>query len=103
MTVARAAFDHLTVAASSLEAGVAHVERCLGVVVPPGGAHPLMATHNHLMRLGEGAFLEIIAPIPAQDRSASGGSTSTTPPCVLASKSRRGRTHVRPSGTRHRR
>ncbi|KYK50257.1 hypothetical protein A1D31_21330 [Bradyrhizobium liaoningense] len=63
MTVRRA-FDHLTVAASSLEAGVAHVRRCLGVVVPPGGAHPLMATHNHLMRLGEGAFLEIIAPDP---------------------------------------
>jgi hypothetical protein len=54
--------DHLTVAALTLEQGVAHVERALGVVVPPGGDHPLMATHNHLMRLGEGVFLEIIAP-----------------------------------------
>nr|WP_249816031.1 VOC family protein [Bradyrhizobium sp. 138] len=64
MTVRHAVFDHLTVGASSLEVGVAHVQRCLGVVVPPGGAHPLMATHNHLMRLVEGAFLEIIAPDP---------------------------------------
>lgn len=55
-------FDHLTVAALTLEQGVAHIERALGVVIPAGGAHPLMGTHNHLMRLGEGAFLEVIAP-----------------------------------------
>jgi glyoxalase-like protein len=58
-------FDHLTVAALTLEQGVAHIERALGVVIPAGGAHPLMGTHNHLMRLGEGAFLELIAPDPA--------------------------------------
>ncbi len=57
--------DHLTVAALTLEEGVAHVERQLGVAVPPGGAHPLMGTHNHLMQLGDGIFLEIIAPDPA--------------------------------------
>ncbi|MCP3371273.1 VOC family protein [Bradyrhizobium cajani] len=62
MIAPRAAFDHLTVAALSLEEGVAHVHRCLGVAPPPGGSHPLMATHNHLMQLGDGAFLEIIAP-----------------------------------------
>lgn len=57
-----AVLDHLTVAALTLEAGVEHVRHCLGVIVPPGGKHPLMATHNCLMRLGEGIFLEIIAP-----------------------------------------
>jgi hypothetical protein len=60
-----AALDHLTVAALTLEQGVEHVRRCLGVVVPSGGKHPLMGTHNCLMRLGEGVFLEIIAPDPA--------------------------------------
>jgi hypothetical protein len=60
----RASLDHLTVAALSLEQGVAHVHRALGVVAPAGGSHSLMATHNHLMRLGEGIFLEIIAPDP---------------------------------------
>lgn len=60
-----AALDHLTVAALTREQGVAHVQRRLGVVVPAGGAHPLMATHNCLMRLGEGVFLEIIAPDPS--------------------------------------
>src|SRR3954454_8971029 len=54
--------DHLTVAALTLEEGAAHIQRLLGVVPPFGGAHPLMGTHNHLMQLGEGAFLEIIAP-----------------------------------------
>lgn len=58
-------FDHLTIAALTLEQGMAHIERVLGVVIPAGGAHPLMGTHNHLMRLGEGAFLELIAPDPA--------------------------------------
>lgn len=60
-----AALDHITVAALSLEQGVAHVRNCLGVDVPPGGAHPLMGTHNCLMRIGDGVFLEIIAPDPA--------------------------------------
>jgi hypothetical protein len=66
MNRCHASLDHLTVAALSLEQGVAHVHRALGVVVPPGGSHRLMATHNHLMQLGDGLFLEIIAP----DRSA---------------------------------
>lgn len=56
-----AALDHLTVAALSLEQGVAHVQRALGVAVPAGGSHQMMATHNHLMQLGDDVFLEIIA------------------------------------------
>ena len=57
--------DHLVVGAATLEQGVAYVRDALGVIMPFGGAHPLMGTHNHLMRLGDGAFLEIIAVDPA--------------------------------------
>ena len=64
MIAPRASLDHLTVAALTLEQGVAHVQRLLGVAIPPGGAHPLMGTHNHLMQLGDGVFLEVIAPDP---------------------------------------
>ena len=53
--------DHIAVAASSLEVGVAYVEEMLGVSVPKGGEHPSMATHNHLMQLGNNTFLEVIA------------------------------------------
>ena len=58
------AFDHLAVAAADLHAGAAHVREALGVDVPPGGRHPLMATHNRLARLGEDEFLEIIVVDP---------------------------------------
>jgi hypothetical protein len=40
--------DHLTVAALTLDEGVEHVRPSLGVVMPPGGAHPLMGTHKSL-------------------------------------------------------
>jgi len=56
--------DHIVVASLTLEEGVTHVEDCLGVIVPPGGEHLSMGTHNHLMRLGDEIYLEIISPNP---------------------------------------
>lgn len=56
--------DHLVIAAATLEAGVAYLEEGLGITVPYGGKHPLMGTHNCLMRLGKTSFLEIIAVDP---------------------------------------
>jgi len=53
--------DHLTVIAPSLAEGVAHVRACLDIDVPFGRRHPYMGTHNHLMRLGESVYLEIVA------------------------------------------
>ena len=60
----RSALDHLVVAAATLEAAVAHLEQMLGVTVPFGGKHPLMGTHNCLMKLGDTCFLEIVAIDP---------------------------------------
>ncbi|TWA91006.1 glyoxalase-like protein [Bradyrhizobium stylosanthis] len=57
--------DHITVAANDLAEGVAYVEDALGIAPPAGGAHPLMGTHNHLLRLSETSFLEVIAPDPS--------------------------------------
>jgi hypothetical protein len=60
--------DHLVVVAHNLEQGVAWCEHTLGVTPGPGGEHPLMGTHNRLLRIdGPGwprAYLEIIALQP---------------------------------------
>lgn len=64
--------DHLAVAAMTLEEAAAHVETALGLPMQPGGAHPQFGTHNRLMGLGEGLYLEAIAinpEAPAPDRA----------------------------------
>ncbi len=53
--------DHLVIGANSLSEGVTYIKEQLGVEVPFGGVHEKMATHNHLMRLGNEIFIEIIA------------------------------------------
>jgi hypothetical protein len=62
--------DHLVVGAASLEQGVAWAEATLGVVPGPGGEHPLMGTHNRLLRIATvdypRAYLEIIAVQPGK-------------------------------------
>jgi hypothetical protein len=60
--------DHLVVAAASLEQGAAWCEATLGVPPGPGGEHPLMGTHNRLLRIATvdypRAYFEIIAVQP---------------------------------------
>lgn len=57
--------DHLTVVAPDLAEGVAHVRDCLDLDVPFGQRHLYMGTHNHLLQLGDGVYLEIVARDPA--------------------------------------
>ena len=60
--------DHLVVLAASLAEGAAWCEATLGVAPGPGGRHPLMGTHNRLLRIDSPAFprayLEILAIDP---------------------------------------
>ena len=60
--------DHITIIAPSLTEGVAHVRACLDIDVPFGRLHQDMGTHNHLLRLGESVYMEIIAINPAAPR-----------------------------------
>jgi len=56
--------DHLVVAARTLEEGAAWVESRLGVPTSAGGKHATMGTHNRLLSLGPGRYLEVIAIDP---------------------------------------
>ena len=56
--------DHLVVCAATLEEGAAAVAAALGVALEPGGQHPVMGTHNRLLSLGPGEYLEVIAIDP---------------------------------------
>lgn len=53
--------DHLSVIAPSLKEGVEHARVCLGIDIPFGRKHAHMSTHNHLLRLGDTVYLEVIA------------------------------------------
>jgi hypothetical protein len=73
-TATAGALDHLVIMAASLAEGVAWCEATLGVTPGPGGEHPLMGTHNRLLRIATpdfpNAYLEIIAinPVANKDR-----------------------------------
>lgn len=57
--------DHLAVAAETLDEGVAWVEGQLGVHLLPGGQHAYYGTHNRLLGLAPGLYLEVIAKDPS--------------------------------------
>lgn len=56
--------DHLAVAGETLSDAVAHLEQALGVAMQPGGQHPRYGTHNRLIGLMDGLYLEAIAIEP---------------------------------------
>ena len=64
--VRQGSVDHLVYAVADLDTGIAEMERLLGVKAAPGGKHTGRGTHNALLSLGKGCYLEIIAPDPEQ-------------------------------------
>ncbi|MEL7179166.1 MAG: VOC family protein [Pseudomonadota bacterium] len=56
--------DHLAVACTDLAEGTAWVETQLGVKLQPGGQHARYGTHNTLLGLADGLYLEVIAIEP---------------------------------------
>jgi hypothetical protein len=67
------AIDHLVIAAPDLDSGTEYVASALGVAPQGGGTHPRMGTHNRVMGLYGGLYLEVIAidpsaPVPERPR-----------------------------------
>ncbi|MEC3863260.1 VOC family protein [Mesobacterium sp. TK19101] len=56
--------DHIAVLGGTLEAAADHCAQALGVPMGPGGVHTRFATHNRLLGLGQGHYLEAIAVDP---------------------------------------
>lgn len=57
-------FDHLVVVGETRAVATAHVEELLNVPMQPGGEHEGIHTHNNLMGLQDGLYLEAIAINP---------------------------------------
>jgi hypothetical protein len=73
VTAPKAEFDHLVVAGVTLAQAIEWFADLTGVAARVGGQHVRMGTHNALVKLGERAFLELIAidptlPKPARPR-----------------------------------
>ncbi len=56
--------DHIAVSGVTLEEAAAAVEAALGVPLQPGGKHDHFGTHNMLLGLADGLYLEAIAADP---------------------------------------
>jgi catechol 2,3-dioxygenase-like lactoylglutathione lyase family enzyme len=67
------ALDHIAIAGENLADARRFVEEALGVPLQPGGAHDVFHTHNALLGLEDGLYLEAItinpdAPVPERPR-----------------------------------
>ena len=57
-------FDHVAISGETLQEARHFVEDALGVALQPGGEHAAFSTHNALLGLDEGLYLEAIAINP---------------------------------------
>jgi len=57
--------DHIAVAGATLPEATEAVETALGIRLQPGGQHDVFGTHNTLLGLEDGLYLEAIAADPS--------------------------------------
>ena len=57
-------FDHIAISGRTLAEATAHAEAALGVPLQKGGQHAKFQTHNTLLGLEEGLYLEALSVMP---------------------------------------
>lgn len=65
-------FDHIAISGETLAEARSHAEQALGVFLQSGGEHDVFFTHNALLGLQDGLYLEVIAinpDAPTPDRA----------------------------------
>ena len=60
----RATIDHLVIGAVELDQATKQIQDFIKAKFLSGGKHPLMATHNRLIKLQNSLYMEIIAADP---------------------------------------
>jgi hypothetical protein len=60
--------DHIVLGAATLQQGIDYISQKFGIVVPKGGEHLQMGTHNCVMSLDGQCYFEIIAIAPHMER-----------------------------------
>lgn len=61
--------DHVIYGAADLDVAAARVQACLGLTAIAGGRHDGLGTHNRIVPLADGSFIELLAvadPVQAQ-------------------------------------
>jgi catechol 2,3-dioxygenase-like lactoylglutathione lyase family enzyme len=53
--------DHVVYGTGDLDAAAARVEACLGLTAVAGGRHDELGTHNRIVPLADGSFIELLA------------------------------------------
>ena len=67
--MAQALIDHIVIGAANLEKATKEVQDFTRAKFSTGGKHPLMATHNSLIKLQASLYMEIIAADPSASLS----------------------------------
>ena len=63
--------DHVVYGTSDLDAAAARVEADLGLTAVAGGRHDGVGTHNRIVPLGDGTFIELLAVADADEAAGS--------------------------------
>jgi hypothetical protein len=59
--------DHVIYGTADLDVAAARIEACLALTAVAGGRHDGLGTHNRLVPLGDGSFIELLAVADPQE------------------------------------